>query len=67
MIQVWASALVGQLGYWNGYTEFDANGKKRKHHKERLNGTVVKCKRGRNWLVRWDWRGVAALQVEKSI
>ena len=52
--------VVGELGYWNGHTEFDANGKKRKHHKERLHSTVIECKRDRNWLVHWDWRGLAS-------
>ena len=28
------SALVGDLGYWNGASEYDANGKKRKRYKE---------------------------------
>jgi hypothetical protein len=51
------SALVGELGYWNGQTE-DKNGKKRKRFKERLFGTVVESKSDRNWLVRWDRRGV---------
>ena len=50
------SALVGELGYWDGHTEFDANGKKRKRYKQRLHGTVVESKSDRNWLVRWDRR-----------
>ena len=45
------SAVEGELGYWDGHTEFDANGKKRKHNKQRLHGTVVKSKADRNWLV----------------
>ena len=27
------SALVGELGYWDGHMEFDANGKKRERNK----------------------------------
>jgi hypothetical protein len=51
------SALVGELGCWNG--KVDENGKKMNHFKERLFGTVAESKSDRNWLVRWDWRDVA--------
>ena len=51
------SALVGELGYWNGGPQVDANGKKKKRYKERLFGTVVESKSNRNWLVRWDRTG----------
>jgi hypothetical protein len=55
------SALVGELGYWNGdRPQVDTNGKKKKRYKERCFGTVAKSKSDRNWLVRWDRRGVAS-------
>ena len=59
------SALVGELGYWNGDPQVDvngknANGKKKKRTKERCFGTVVESKSDRNWLVRWDRRGVVS-------
>jgi hypothetical protein len=53
------SALVGELGYWNGSSRYFDNGKKRKRYKQRLFGTVTESKADRNWLVRWDQTGVA--------
>jgi hypothetical protein len=47
------SALVGELGYWNGdRSQVDTNGKKKKRYKVRYFGTVVESKADRNWLVR---------------
>jgi hypothetical protein len=55
------SALVGELGCWNGdRPQVDTNGKKKKRHKERHFGTVAESKADRNWLVRWDRRGAAS-------
>jgi hypothetical protein len=55
------SALVGELGYWNGdRPQVDTNGKKKKRHKERCFGTVAESKSDRNWLVCWDRRGAAS-------
>jgi hypothetical protein len=55
------SALIGELGYWNGPPpEVDANGKKRNQSRERFFGTVIKSKPDRKWLVRWDRSGVVS-------
>ena len=54
------SALVGELGYWNGEPQKDATGKKQKRFKQRYYGTVVESKCGRNWLVRWDRSGAGS-------
>jgi hypothetical protein len=53
---------LGNLaGCWNGdRPQVDTNGKKKKRYKERCFGTVAESKSDRNWLVRWDRRGVAS-------
>ena len=54
------SALIGELGYWNGPPEVDANGKKKNQVRERFFGTVVESKPERKWSVRWDRQGVVS-------
>jgi hypothetical protein len=49
------SALVGELGCWNGDPQVDRNGK----GKKRFFGTVAESKSDTNWLVRWDQIGAA--------
>jgi hypothetical protein len=53
------SALVGELGHWNGDPQVDRNGKKQKRCKKRFFGAVAESKSDRNWLVRWDQIGAA--------
>jgi hypothetical protein len=56
--------LVGKLGCWNGDPQVDR--KKKKRYEERLFGTVAENKSERNWLVRWDQRGVAGEEEHSS-
>jgi hypothetical protein len=51
------SALIGELGYWNGAPEVDANGKRKNKSRERYYGTVVQSMPDRKWLMRWDREG----------
>ena len=52
------SALIGELGYWNGPAELDVSGKQKKRVRERFVGTVAESKPDRKWLVRWDRTGL---------
>jgi hypothetical protein len=55
------SALIGELGYWNGPPpEVQANGRRKNKYRERYFGTVIESRPDRKWSVRWDRRGVVS-------
>jgi hypothetical protein len=46
--------LIGELGYWNGAPEVDANGKKKNKSRERYYNS--RTEKNRKWLMRWIGR-----------